>query len=206
MSFWQPSVSRASLRTGNAQESTSWLILALGSWPENTSSNFCLYRSSCLRLSVPVSLASSLRGFLSFFLFFFFLSLFCFFLQIILRTHSLRRPFIFWISPYSRDEPWPFYVLTWEPERQPKAPLHALVCKKKKSKTNRLRTAMNFSNTIIGRKIIVPASGTSLGLLAESCLMSPQTTWGGAESRNTSCCWHKLSLPADSLYVLKASA
>lgn len=35
-------------KTGNAEEFTSSLILAMGSWPENTSSNFCLYWSSCV--------------------------------------------------------------------------------------------------------------------------------------------------------------
>lgn len=59
MSSWQPRASRADLKTGNASEFTSPLILAMGSWPENTSSNFCLYWSSCvfpLMLLSPVIL------------------------------------------------------------------------------------------------------------------------------------------------------
>ena len=45
-------------KNGNAEEFTSSLILAMGSWPENTSSNFCLYWSSCV-FSSAASLTSA---------------------------------------------------------------------------------------------------------------------------------------------------
>lgn len=50
-------------KTGNAEEFTSSLILAMGSWPENTSSNFCLYWSSCV-FSACCSSHQCLQGFL----------------------------------------------------------------------------------------------------------------------------------------------
>lgn len=61
MFHWQLSVSCSDLKTGNAEEFTSSLILAMGSWPENTSSNFCLYWSSCV---FPLQfLSPALQGF-----------------------------------------------------------------------------------------------------------------------------------------------
>lgn len=65
MSSWQPRASRADLKTGNALEFTSLLNLAMGSWPENTSSNFCLYWSACvfpLMLLSPAPLGLFLGG------------------------------------------------------------------------------------------------------------------------------------------------
>lgn len=67
MFSWQLSVSCADLKTGYAEEFTSSLILAMGSWPENTSSNFCLYWSSCVfpLLFLPPALQGFRRLFFS---------------------------------------------------------------------------------------------------------------------------------------------
>lgn len=55
------SLSCVESKNGNAVEFTSLLILATGSWPENTSSNFCLYWSSCV-FPLLLFLSPALQG------------------------------------------------------------------------------------------------------------------------------------------------
>lgn len=145
-----------------AQESTSSLILALGSWPENTSSNFCLYRSSCLRLSVP-SLSQAAWGF--FFLSFF---IFCFANSSANWLSSETLHFLNF-TVFSRRGV-TFYVLIWEPERSGRK-LLSMPWSVKKQKINRTRTVINFSNNII----VIKNNNSQHQALPSACL--PRAVW-----------------------------
>lgn len=147
----------------------------MGSWPENTSSNFCLYWSSGF-FSASCSSHQRLRGFCRWF-----------------RSQSLHQDLQFsYFSLHSglKDFIWPHPG--WHSDLYRRSS-HGLICARQKKK----RRATG------GAKKLLPACSISQTLLLDLFDVSTRRHEGEWRAETQAACWHKPRPAADSLYILK---